>query len=141
MPLTCAVDSAAKLLLSKASGIVSYDEIVNHLKAKEQRRALAYAELFDARDARFDLSIPDLHRIANEARRLVDGARSGPVAVVTNNNFVRGLARAYASVTSPDYSAFEIFDDVGDARDWLSQRSDEPVYPPASVSPGAVPVA
>lgn len=138
MPITCCPDCAARILRSRGTGIVSADEIVDHLKAKEQRHVLACPELFDARDARFDLSIPDLHRIVDEMRRVMAGAKPGPIAVVTNSNFIRGLARACASVSVRDNPAFEIFDDVKNARNWLDRSCADPAYAPGTSAPVGV---
>jgi hypothetical protein len=58
----------------------------------------------------------------------------GPVAVVTNSNFIRGLARAYASLTINDNPSFEIFDDVEEARSWITRAATASTPGPLSES-------
>jgi hypothetical protein len=123
MAITCCIDSAAGLLRSRAQDTVSYADAVHHLQRKEERHVLEYAELFDARGAKFDLSLPEIHQIVKEVRRVTAGTVPGAIAVVTNCNFIRGLARAYAALTIQDNPAFEIFDSPEEAQRWLEPFS------------------
>ena len=123
MPITFRVAPAAKIIRTRASGIVSFDDIVRHLQAKEQHHVLSYAEIFDTRGSQFDLSILDISRVVDEVRRVMSSTEPGPIAVITNSNFIRGLARAYASLTLHDNPAFEIFDNPEEAQRWITRAT------------------
>jgi len=125
MPISFSIDPAAGTLYSVATGIVSYDDVVNHLDAKAKSKALSYAELFDAREVTLNLSISDLQRIAQRVRTMMGRQTPARVAVVTRNNFVRGLARTYAALTVQEHSAFDVFSDLEEARAWVLEASPE----------------
>lgn len=122
MPITFHIDPESQTIHSTATGTVVYDELLNHLNAKKEIKLLNYAELFDARDVQMDLSMVDLHLIARNVHLAREGQKPAPIAVVTNSNFIRGLAKAYAALTSQDNSAFEVFSDIEEAKAWI--RSD-----------------
>lgn len=119
MPTTFAVDHEQNAIFTTATGILSFEEIVQHLQAKEESHVLDYAELFDARDVSLDFSVAELRRIADEVRRMMGTVVPGKVAVVTNNNFIYGLARTYQAITTSHNSRLEVFKDFEAAREWL----------------------
>jgi hypothetical protein len=123
MPLSFRFSPATKIIRTRATGIVNFDDIVHHLQAKEQQQVLSYAEIFDTRGAQFDLSICDISQVVDEVRRVMSSTTPGPLAVVTTSNFIRGLARAYASLTIHDHPAFEIFDNVEEAQSWIARAA------------------
>lgn len=126
MPTTFSVDHERKTILTTASGILSLEEALDHLKAKAAAGAVTYAELFDARDVSLDFSVQDLMRIAAGVREVLGTAKPGPVAVVTNNNFIYGLARTYQVMTAQDNPRFEVFRDYEAARASLPAPCREP---------------
>jgi hypothetical protein len=123
MPITFRLAGAPKIVQTNATGIVNFDDLVQHLQAKGRQHVLAYPEIFDTRGAQFDLSILDIGRIADEVRQAMISTHPGALAVVTTSNFIRGLARAYAALTAHDNPAFEIFEKVEDAQSWIGQAA------------------
>lgn len=123
MPITFHINSSSKVVQSKATGIVGYVDLVEHLEAKEELAVHSFAEIFDARNVKLDLSIGDLLRIAAQVRRVLNNEEPGCTAVVTNSNFIRGLAQAYAKMTVEDNPAFEVFTDIEEANAWVHEQT------------------
>ena len=121
MPLTFIVEDSQKLVVTTASGILSREEILQHLQAKGLNGLLATPELFDARDVTLDLSVADLQIIADQVRSVMAGIQPGRTALVTTNNFISGIAGTYKALTAQDNSQLEVFQHVEEARKWLVQ--------------------
>ena len=121
MPLTFTVEDSQKLVVTTASGILSREEILQHLQAKGRNGLLATPELFDARDVTLDLSVADLQIIADQVRSVMAGIQPGRTALVTTNNFISGIAGTYKALTAQDNSQLEVFQHVEEARKWLVQ--------------------
>ena len=121
MPLTFTVEDSQKLVVTTASGILSREEILQHLQAKGLNGLLATPELFDARDVTLDLSVADLQIIADQVRSVMAGIQPGRTALVTTNNFISGIAGTYKALTAQDNSQLEVFQHVEEARKWLVQ--------------------
>jgi hypothetical protein len=79
----------------------------------------SYAELVDAREAWFDLSIGDFLEIGNEMKAMAGAERHGRIAILTDSAFIQGLGRAYAVLSSGDTPSFEIFTNFNRAQAWL----------------------
>ena len=52
MPIQYVIDSIHQRLLTHADGLVTFQDLSQHLDAEERDRALELPELFDARRAR-----------------------------------------------------------------------------------------
>ncbi len=122
MPVSTSFDHEAKTIHTTASGIVSCDEILDHVERKRLATAFSYAEVFDARGVTLDLSISDLHTIAAEVRAATGQEKPGRVSVVTNSSFIRGLAHTYAALTIGENPEFRVFQDLEAAKEWTFAR-------------------
>ena len=122
MPVSTSIDHEAKTIHTTASGIVSCDEILDHVERKRIAKAFNYAEVFDARGVTLDLSISDLHTIAAEVRAATGQEKPGRVSVVTNSSFIRGLAHTYAALTIGENPEFRVFHDLEGAKEWTFAR-------------------
>ncbi len=119
MPVTFLLDSEHRAIISTATGMLGRAEILEHLKAKSDAGVLGFAELFDARDVTLDLSVSDLQTIADDVREAMGATERGKTAVVTNNNFIYGIAATYKALTSAQNLEFEVFRQIDDARSWV----------------------
>ena len=125
MPTSFSVDHDHRAVFTTANGILSLSHVRCHIQEKVEADVLSYSELFDARDVSLDLSISELSTIAKEVREVMGSVRPGKVAVVTNNNFIYGLARTYQALTATDNPRFEVFRDFDVARSWLLQEQEQ----------------
>lgn len=119
MPIVLERDDIAGIVYSTAQGIVNLVDVEVHLRAKFDAQVMTWPEVFDARDVTLDLSMRDLHQIADHVRQAMVGKEPAPVAVVTNSGFVQGLAKAYGSLTADQYPAFGVFGTLDEARQWI----------------------
>ena len=125
MPVTFQVDRSGGAVFTTARGIVSYAELLDHIASKAKQGLIARAELFDARDITLDLSLSELQAIAEHTKEALGSQTPGKIAVVTNNTFVYGLARAYAVFAREDNPRLQVFQNVEDARAWLLSEKDD----------------
>ncbi len=123
MPVTFRVDDATAAIFTKARGIVSYAELIDHIVAKAERGLMTRAEIFDARDITLDLSLSELQGVAVKTKEALGTQTGKKIAVITNSAFVYGLARAYAAISREDNPQFQIFQNDEDARAWLLSAS------------------
>jgi hypothetical protein len=56
MPISFHVDRLGRRVVTRASGLVTFSELSEHLDAEERQRALDLTELFDARGATTDIT-------------------------------------------------------------------------------------
>jgi hypothetical protein len=115
-----AADHEKRVIISKATGIISRADVLNYINAKMEAGVLGYAELFDARDIVVDLPIVDLSVIADAMRSSMAGEKPARTAVVTNSAFISGLAKRYGEITSADNQQFKVFTDYDEASKWIS---------------------
>src|SRR4051812_48015970 len=112
MPVAYRIDAHSGVVLTTATGIVTFQQLAQHIAAKSEEGYAAKAELFDARDITLDLSVLELKELAERAKAVLDPQAPGQIAVVTNSGFVYGLARTYAELSRADNPHFEVFSDV-----------------------------
>lgn len=122
MPIAFRSEHGTKTILTTATGIVSCADILDHIQAKVVADLVTYAELFDARDVTLDVSIAELHLIAESAREATGQQKPGRIGLVTNSSFIYGLAKLYASLTERDNPQFKIFQEMDTARAWITGR-------------------
>lgn len=119
MPASFTIDTQSGCVLTTATGILSYGDIVGLIQAKVKAGVMASDELMDARDITLDLSSADLPAIAGEVRTALGDQPAGRTAIVTNSGFLYGLARSYAEVIRETQPRFEVFTDLEEAKRWL----------------------
>src|SRR5688572_13229243 len=109
MAITFTVDPSKRAIFAAATGIVSRQDVLDHLQSKVGLRVTAFHELFDARNVTLDLSSNDLVVIAKAVREALGDEAPGRNAIVTDNAFIYGLAKTYADLTGREASDFQVF--------------------------------
>lgn len=122
MPASFTIDTDTACVLTTATGILSYADVVELIRAKVKAGVMAHDELVDAREITLDLSSADLPAIVGEVRTALGDRAPGRTAIVTNSGFLYGLARAYADLIKDTQPTFEVFTDMAEARQWLAKR-------------------
>jgi hypothetical protein len=69
-------------LFTTASGLVTFDDINEHLNLEEHNRDLSRLELIDARSAPTNLTADQIRRLAQRAADAVARVPTGPTAIV-----------------------------------------------------------
>jgi hypothetical protein len=113
-------DPDVAILVTRAEGLLTFDEILRHLNEERDAKGIAHPEVFDAMEARTDAT-PDQVRLV--VRRMIVMHRQGafgPTAVITNNDVVFGITSMLAILSElgggPKVQAFRRFNE---GLDWL----------------------
>ncbi len=69
MPITFTYDAARDMLLTKAEGLVTFEDVQKHLDCEAGRRAMAYPELVDASDAQTNITPEEVKQMLWRATR------------------------------------------------------------------------
>jgi hypothetical protein len=93
MPITTTFDHQHRRVFALAEGLISLQEIRDHLEEERQEPGLAYAELIEARDAIPDFSPADVRVLVAWLRWLGERTHLGPTAVLVSNDFQFGMIR------------------------------------------------
>jgi hypothetical protein len=117
------IDRENRILTTTAAGIISRADILDHIALKSTEDLLEFDELFDTRNASFDLSLADLHLVADAVQQSTAGRSHGRVAVVTSNSFVTSLAAAYNAIIGNRQPQLKVFRLLDDAQEWLLDRT------------------
>ena len=124
MPIRFAYDRRVNLLLTKAEGLISFQEINRHLDEESREGALALREIVDATGAQTNLTLEQTRQLVARLYRLMKTHSLGPTAIVTENNVVFGMARMLAILSDlqggPQTQVFRRFDE---GMRWLAQTA------------------
>jgi hypothetical protein len=118
MPISFHVDHVRRRVVTRASGLVTFSELSEHLDAEEHERALDLKELFDARGATTDITPDQVKHLVQRAVSSAQRISLGPTAIVTHNDLVFGMARMY-SILVENVAPVGVFRDLEPAIEWL----------------------
>ena len=123
MPIRYVIDRDRKRLLTHAEGLVTFQELSEHLDAEERDRGLGLPELFDARGATTNVTTQQVRTLVSRAAATLRRIPLGPTAIVATDDLVFGMARMYAILTEDAGARVEVFRDVESASRWLQEVS------------------
>ena len=114
------------ILFTRAEGLLTLDEILQHLNEERNAQGIAHPEVFDATQARTDATAKQVRVVV---QRMIDMHRQGafgPTAVITNNDVLFGMASMLAILSElrdgPKVQAFRTF---SEGLDWLVKMKKE----------------
>jgi hypothetical protein len=119
MPISYYLNDDKRLLETRATGMVTADELERHLTMEGADGLLALDELFDARDATTDLTSHQVRHFVEKTEALARRGPFGAVAFVTANDVAFGMARMYQLLCDGKPVRVGVFRDVGQAKQWL----------------------
>jgi hypothetical protein len=129
MPITFSENNANGWLETKATGLVTHDEIREHLKVEDERRALGRAEIFDARGAWTNLTADEIRDLVYVTGALQSRERLGPTAIIAQSDLVYGMARMYEILLEGKGVPVGVFRTLPEGEKWLAAKA--PQQPPA----------
>jgi hypothetical protein len=124
MPITHAIDHAHRRMDTRATGTVTYPEVVAHLAAERDAGGLPYRELIDLTHGELAFSAAEIRRLVEDLRRLGRGRSLGPTAVVVGSEFTYGMLRMLEALVE-DVCLVRPFRDRGEAEGWLAAVPEE----------------
>lgn len=119
MPITFEIEPVHRVILATAVGIISAADLIEHTHAKVRGEIAGADELFDARDATFDLSTADLLEIARSVRGALADAPPGKCAVLTGSLLLYSLVKTYTSLAGKASPEIRVFTTPEEACHWL----------------------
>ena len=123
MPIRYVIDRIQQRLLTHADGLVTFQDLSQHLDAEERDRGLGLPELFDARGATTNLTTEQVRTLVQRAADTHRRIPLGPTAIVATDDLVFGMALMYAILTEDAGARVEVFRDVESANRWLQEVS------------------
>jgi hypothetical protein len=121
MAIVATFDVPTQTLQTRASGTVSYADVLEHLHTARQQVPGA-RELFDASGAKTDLTAAEVKALAQEAFALFERGKLGPIAVVATDSVLFGMARMYEAFVADLAVPIHVFREVSPALEWLANR-------------------
>jgi hypothetical protein len=118
MPIQYVIDG---IVLTHAEGLVTFQDLSEHLDAEERDRGLGLPELFDAREATTNVTAQQVRTLVQRAADTLRRIPLGPTAIVATDDVVFGMARMYAILTEQVGGRVEVFRDVESAYRWLQE--------------------
>jgi len=125
MSITYSVDPGSGHLLTRADGVVTFQDIDAHLDVEQRNRDLHRPELIDARDATTNVTALQVRLLIKRAASMLRVVDLGPTAIVTTNDVVYGMARMYSILAEGAGVHAEVFRDMRSANSWLQQFDTE----------------
>ena len=132
MPIRLTIDRDRARVRTRAEGVVTFDEIVAHLDRKAELHGTGYAELFDARQARIDITPGQIRALVGRVDATRRGEPLGPTAFVVTNDASFGMARVYEILAEDRGMAVGVFRTLDEAERWLDEAA-----PARGGNPGA----
>jgi hypothetical protein len=123
MPIQYVIDRIHQRILTHADGLVTFEDLSQHLDAEERDRGLELPELFDARGATTNVTVQQVRTLVYRAANTLRRIPLGPTAIVATDYLVFGMARMYAILTEDAGARVEVFRDVESANRWLQEVS------------------
>lgn len=121
MTIVASFDVATQTLQSRATGTVTFAEILDHLRT-ERQKVPGVRVLFDMTGATTDLTSDQVKKLAHNISAMFEPGKLGPTAVVATDGALFGLARMYEAFTGEMRRPFQVFREVSPALAWLASR-------------------
>jgi len=120
MSIAVTVDHARKLLLVRATGRITFDDIRSHLEEERLEGGLPYRELIDARGYTPAFSLSEVRSIVALLRQLGMESRLGPTAIIVDSDIGYGMIR-FLEILVEDVCAIRPFRYQEEAEEWLAE--------------------
>jgi hypothetical protein len=122
MGLTLTVDHARRRVFTRATGDVTLEQVLAHIKEEQDAAGLAYPEVIDARGFRPELTSADVRIIVATLHQMSKQATLGPTAVIVDSDVAFGVMRML-QILIEDVAAVRPFRQESEATEWLDAMS------------------
>ncbi|MCK4539439.1 MAG: hypothetical protein KAV42_11640 [Candidatus Krumholzibacteria bacterium] len=122
MSVSYRIDRRSGVVLSKATGRVTYEDMLGTIKAtiNDTRRGSPYRELFDLRDVvEYDIDGDGIKKLVSYVTSRGRLVRFGRVAYVPSKDMVYGIGRIFEAYASDVPLEFMVFGDIDQASSWV----------------------
>jgi len=127
MAITYAIDPGLGVVFTKATGVLTDDELVGHKQNLLRDPAFkpGMVELSDVRGVeRLEVTPEGIRRFVAQDKADADRLRGFKLAIVVSKDVVFGMARVYEMRTEANPLSVNVFRDMEEARVWLGLSQD-----------------
>jgi hypothetical protein len=124
MPISYTIDHEKKRIYTRATGVVTFDELLAHMRAESGQPAASYSEIFDCTDATTNINSADVRVLVDHRKRIAEVQEPGPVAIVATNDLFFGMFRVFDMLTD-EVRPIRVFRSVDQAGEWLDSLEQE----------------
>jgi len=124
MAINFHIDKVNRRIYSKAVGLITFEDLLTHMKADVESEVVHYSEIFDCTDATTNLTVEQVRKLSEERRRIARSQPAGAVAVVATNDLFFGMFRMFDMLTET-IRPIRVFRDVKAAEQWLDSVDSE----------------
>jgi len=128
MPFKYEIIESKKLLYAKATGKVTFSELMNHLDevCQDPKYKAPMKKLVDYRQIKkMDISMDEQERFAEKKASVNELFSGEKCAIVAPSNFGFALARVHAELSESSNRYTSIFRDFNEGLKWLSIELDD----------------
>ena len=129
MPITASVEQTSKRVQSRASGILTYEDVRHHLQETRGLEAPGYPDLFDARGAETDMTFAQIQSLVSISGEMFKRGALGATAIVVTGHVLFGMTRMYEKVNADYISPVHVFLELPPAEAWLANNEFRPRQP------------
>ncbi len=136
MPVTYIIDADARLIRTRCSEDVTFQEVLDHFRELGEipNCPERLDVLLDVADIR---TLPDsrqLQTVGGAIRRLQEKVSFGLCAVIAPRDAVYGMLRVFEAVTQDYFREIRVFRVAPEAQEWLNaRRASASMTPPSKV--------
>lgn len=115
MAISSKFDADVGILFTTADALLSFDDIQRHLNEESRANEIAHPEIFDATQARTDITATQVRELVKRLVGMCQQASFGPTAVICANDVLYGMASMLGILSEmqggPHVQAFRSFDE------------------------------
>ena len=120
MPIRTRFDPALGVLFATGEGVVTFEELMEHLEHEIAENVLGVPELFDATTASTNLTTGQVKDIVRRVREVMREVSIGPTIIVARNDRLFGMARTFALLCGVQGGPqVAVFREAKDGLEWL----------------------
>ena len=120
MPISYRIDKAKRRLYTHATGLITFDDLKQHMNTESGTPAASYAEIFDCTEAMTNMTAEEVRALALERQRIAQHQHAAPAAVVATNDVFYGMFRMFDALTE-NVRPLNVFRDIAEAEKWLDE--------------------
>jgi hypothetical protein len=120
MPVSYFINHEKKRIYTRATGILNFIDLREHMRSEFGRTAAVYPELFDCTSATSALDADDMRMLVKERSQIAHAQDAAPVAIVAPTDNFFDLFKIFNTLTT-SIRPIAVFREVSDAEHWLDQ--------------------
>src|ERR1700682_3351590 len=130
MPTTARVEQTSRRVHSRASAILTYEDVRHHLQETRGLEVPGYPDLFDARGAETDMTFAQIQSLVSISGEMFKRGEVGAPAIVVTGHVLFGMTRMYERLNADFISPVQVFLEVPPAEAWLAAQRIPPTTAP-----------